>query len=97
MNMTTLFQLFQLIILIYFSLLNSIYLIFTIIAFFDLLSFDRRSRRRGLGDVLSGTTFRPISIIVPAYNEQETIVDNVHSILEVGYPEFELKARTLGA
>ena len=90
MSQTLLFQFFELLSLVYFTLLNTIYLVFTIIAFFDLLSFDRRSRRRGLGDVLSGTTFRPISIIVPAHNEQATIVDNVHSVLEVGYPEFEV-------
>ena len=90
MNLNDLFQLLQFSILAYFGLINTIYLVFTGIAFFDLLSFDRRSRRRGLGDVLSGTTFRPISIIVPAFNERETIVSNINSVLEVGYPEFEV-------
>lgn len=80
----------QFAILIYFAVINSIYMVFTIIAFFDLLSFDRRFRRRGVGDVLSGTTFRPISILVPAYNEKETIVSSVRSMLDVGYPEFEV-------
>ncbi|HXG58179.1 MAG TPA: glycosyltransferase [Thermoanaerobaculia bacterium] len=84
------FYILQLAILGYFAVINSIYFLFTIIAFFDLLSFDRRLRRRGVGDVLSGTTFRPISIIVPAYNERATIVSNVNSMLEVGYPEFEV-------
>jgi cellulose synthase/poly-beta-1,6-N-acetylglucosamine synthase-like glycosyltransferase len=82
--------LFQVAILVYFALINSIYFIFTAIAFFDLLKFDRRFRRRGIGDVLSGTTFRPISILVPAYNERETVVTNVKSLLDVGYPEFEV-------
>jgi Glycosyltransferases, probably involved in cell wall biogenesis len=90
MTLERIFYLIQVVILIYFGLINTIYLLFTIIAFFDLLSFDRRSRRRGIGDVLSGTTFRPISIIVPAFNERETIVSNISSLLEVGYPEFEI-------
>jgi cellulose synthase/poly-beta-1,6-N-acetylglucosamine synthase-like glycosyltransferase len=77
-------------ILVYFFAINSIYFVFTAIAFFDLLAFDRRSRRRGFGDVLSGTTFRPISIVIPAYNEKETIVTSVYSVLELGYPEFEV-------
>jgi cellulose synthase/poly-beta-1,6-N-acetylglucosamine synthase-like glycosyltransferase len=90
MNLSTFLNLLQITILVYFALINTIYFAFTVIAFFDLLAFDRRSRRRGVGDVLSGTTFRPISIIVPAFNERETIVSNVHSVLEVGYPEFEV-------
>lgn len=32
----------------------------------------------------------PISIIVPAYNEAETIVDNIRSLLLLHYPEFEV-------
>lgn len=80
----------QVAILVYFAAINTVYLVFTIIAFLDLLSFDRRSRRRGIGDLVSGTTFKPISIIIPAHNEQQTIVSNVYSILEVGYPEFEV-------
>lgn len=89
-GMSDVFSILQIVILGYFAVINTIYLLFTIIAFFDLLSFDRRSRRRGVGDVLSGTTFKPISIIVPAYNERETIVSNINSVLEVGYPEFEI-------
>jgi cellulose synthase/poly-beta-1,6-N-acetylglucosamine synthase-like glycosyltransferase len=77
-------------ILVYFAVINSIYLIFTAIAFFDLLSFDRKARRRGFGDVLSGTTYKPISIIIPAFNERETIISSVNSVLELGYPEFEV-------
>lgn len=90
MNTATALWGIQTAILVYFFVINTIYFVFTAIAFFDLLAFDRRSRRRGFGDVLSGTTFRPISIIVPAYNEKETIVSSVHSVLELGYPEFEL-------
>lgn len=90
MNVSTVLTFIQVAILVYFAVINSIYMLFTVIAFFDLLSFDRRSRRRGIGDILSGTTFRPVSIIVPAFNERETIVSNVNSMLEVGYPEFEV-------
>lgn len=89
-SFTLFYEIISFLILVFFILINTNYLVFTIIAFFDLISFDRRARRRGLGDVLSGTTFRPISILVPAYNEEATIVANVKSVLEVGYPEFEV-------
>ncbi len=90
MTLGYIFFFLQVAILIYFVAINSVYLVFTIIAFLDLLSFDRRSRRRGIGDLVSGTTFKPISILIPAHNEEETIVSNVYSMLEVGYPEFEV-------
>lgn len=32
----------------------------------------------------------PISVLVPAYNEQETIVDNIKSLLSLNYPLFEI-------
>lgn len=90
MRMSDVYFWLQVAVLGYFAVLNVIYLIFTAIAFFDLLSYDRRIRRRKYNDVVSGTTFRPISIIIPAFNEGHTIVSNVNSTLEVGYPEFEV-------
>ncbi len=32
----------------------------------------------------------PISILVPAYNEERTVVENVHSLLSLNYPQFEV-------
>lgn len=90
MNLSTVITIIEVTILVYFAAINTIYFAFTVVAFFDLLSFDRRSRRRGVGEVLSHSTFRPISIIVPAFNEREMIVSSIHSMLDVSYPEFEV-------
>jgi cellulose synthase/poly-beta-1,6-N-acetylglucosamine synthase-like glycosyltransferase len=90
MILSTVITIIEVVILVYFASINTIYFGFSVFAFFDLLSFDRRSRRRGVGDVLSHSTFRPISIIVPAFNEREMIVSSIHSMLEVSYPEFEV-------
>ena len=32
----------------------------------------------------------PISLIIPAYNEQENIVQNIHSLMKINYPQFEV-------
>ena len=74
----------------YFAVINTIYFGFTAIAFFSLLAYDRRTRSRARAEMLTGTAFRPISIIVPAHDEQETIASSVRSLLDVGYPQYEV-------
>lgn len=90
MSLSTFVTILQSAVLAYFMIVNTIYLVFTVIAFLDLLSYDRRVRRRQISDLISNVTFRPISVIVPAYNEQQTIVSNVNSMLGLAYPEFEV-------
>ncbi|MEG0774737.1 glycosyltransferase [Clostridium sp.] len=42
-------------------------------------------------DITSTSDYtKPISIVVPAFNEQETIIDNIKSLLELNYPSFEV-------
>lgn len=48
-----------------------------------------RALESGIWWLLSESAL-PISILVPAYNESVTIVDNVRSLLALHYPEFEL-------
>lgn len=80
----------QLVILIYFMSINTVYLSFTLIAFSDLIAYRRRLWRGDLRAVLGESAYRPISILVPAHNERETIVPNLRSLMALGYPEFEI-------
>jgi cellulose synthase/poly-beta-1,6-N-acetylglucosamine synthase-like glycosyltransferase len=77
-------------ILAYFLTLNTIYLVFTAIAFFDLLAYRRRWPRRDDRPFIADSAYPPISILVPAHNEAETVVENVRALLGLGYPEFEI-------
>ena len=90
MSLSTFVSVLQSGVLTYFMIVNTIYLVFTAIALFDLLAYDRRVRRREMAELISDAAFRPVSIVVPAYNEQRTIVSNVNSMLELAYPEFEI-------
>lgn len=48
-------------------------------------------RRFGrVGEMLSSRTTPPISIVIPAYNEEAGIVDSVRSMSIVKYPRFEI-------
>lgn len=41
--------------------------------------------------MLEGSPLTPaVSIIAPAYNEEVTIIDNVNSLLQIDYPDFEI-------
>ena len=69
---------------------NGLYVIQMVLAFFEL------RRTQGLEHQFSarwllGTRPVPgISILVPAYNEEVTIVDNIRSLLTLRYPRFQI-------
>ena len=77
-------------VLAYFLVLNSTYLAFTIVSFYDLRRYRQRVWRGDLRALLSDSSYLPVSILVPAHNERETVVANVQSLLTATYPEFEV-------
>ncbi len=78
-------------ILVYFALMNSAYLIFSVVAAFALIAHQRRVRSRAADvNAFGEAAFRPISVIVPARNEEATIAANVRALLTMRYPEFEI-------
>jgi len=75
--------------LCYFICINVVYLALNFIAMFAILRYAREH----------GASFRiknfadyqpPVSILVPAHNEERTIVSTVRSLLRLGYPNFEI-------
>ena len=46
--------------------------------------------RGDLRALLSDSSYLPVSILVPAHNERNTVVANVRSLLTATYPEFEV-------
>lgn len=81
---------FQFIILLYFILINGIYTFFTIISLKDIRFYSNTVTIQSIKNLLSGIFYRPLSIIVPAYNEEGTIVATVRSLMALHYPEFEV-------
>ena len=74
----------------YFFLVNSFYLLLVFAAMAALAKYTRI--RPITTDLLvrSSSLAPPISILAPAYNEQETVVASVQSFLMLNYPSFEV-------
>jgi cellulose synthase/poly-beta-1,6-N-acetylglucosamine synthase-like glycosyltransferase len=81
---------FDFVVLAYFLAANTIYLAFTVIAFFRLRSHRRRWTTRALGAVMRSPATPGISIVAPAYNEETTVAESVRSLLLLNYPLFEV-------
>lgn len=85
----SLIQALQWFFLLYFIAVSGGYLLLNVIAFF---SMRRYLDSTVLGDLPRGySNFKPpISLLVPAYNEESTIVASIHSLLQLSYYEYEI-------
>lgn len=71
----------------YFIIVNFIYTVLTIVSLIGTKDYVRKIE----GDITSISTYtKPISVIVPAFNEEKTIIENITSLLDLNYPQFEL-------
>lgn len=74
----------------YFLLLNGIYLLLYAVSFVEISDYTRREIYSGLPELFTSNYAPPVSIIVPAYDEEATIVASVRSFLALRYPLFEV-------
>jgi cellulose synthase/poly-beta-1,6-N-acetylglucosamine synthase-like glycosyltransferase len=74
----------------YFLTLNSVYLILFIVSLFEVIRFVRRTFFSDYQQILKSEMTWPISILVPAFNEERGIVDTLRSLLQLNYGEFEI-------
>jgi cellulose synthase/poly-beta-1,6-N-acetylglucosamine synthase-like glycosyltransferase len=81
---------FDLGVLAYFLTINTLYLVFSIVAFFSLMQHRRRWTSRALDVVMRSPATPAISVIAPAYNEEATIEQSLRSLLLLNYPKFEV-------
>ena len=71
-------------------LLSLIYIIQLLISFFKVRKNDKYRQSNDFGRYVSRENLLPISLLIPAYNEQENIVSNIKSLMKIDYPEFEI-------
>lgn len=66
------------------------YLFQLITAWLELREVRRQEKQADPWWLLTGQVTFPISIVVSAYNEEKTIVDSLHAMLALHYPEYEV-------
>jgi cellulose synthase/poly-beta-1,6-N-acetylglucosamine synthase-like glycosyltransferase len=76
--------------LIYFIVLNGMYIIFTGVAWKELTHHLRARRYLPLEEVFASPLTPGVSVLLPAFNEEAGIVDSVRSLLALRYPRFEI-------
>ncbi|WP_160677475.1 glycosyltransferase [Clostridium sp. C8-1-8] len=77
-------------ILYYVLAINSIYFIQLILSAFSLYDYIRKMNYSDYKKYTTSDNMIPISVLVPAYNEEKTIVDSIKSLLALNYPSFEV-------
>ena len=77
-------------VLVYFVLLNGAYFATSLLAFHALRRYSVRLKSVDIQDLLVSAGAPPITLIVPAYDEEATCVDVVRSLLTLNYPEYEV-------
>ena len=78
--------------LIFFYVLtvNSIYFIQLVLSAFSLSDYIKKMLYSDFKKYTVSDNMIPISVLVPAYNEEATIVENIQSLLSLKYPLFEI-------
>lgn len=82
--------LFNQFVLFYFVALNLTYLLLFLISLREVLRFVKRTFFSDYQHILTSDLTWPISILVPAHNEEKTIVETARSLQMLNYGEFEI-------
>ena len=75
---------------VYFFVVNTIYLLMIFIAYFSIKNYLKKIKLVKLNQLFQSPFSKPISVIVPAHNEEKTIVNSVDALLQLRYPKFEV-------
>ena len=74
----------------YFVFINTVYLFMLLAAFSAIKKYSQHIQSMEMRNFFLSPFAKPVSLIVPAYNEQATIVGSVKSLLQLQYPSYEI-------
>ena len=78
------------VVLFYFLIIVTVYVFLNLISFINISKHAKRTKYFELKEIFRLHNFKPVSIIVPAFNEKNGIVDSVLSLLQLDYPDYEV-------
>ncbi len=90
MNFNNILITVDLLAIFYFFVVNGTYITLNIMAFLTIKKYWFLNQITDYEKTFQSEFYKPLSIIVPAFNEEETIVENVRSIISLNYPEFDV-------
>jgi cellulose synthase/poly-beta-1,6-N-acetylglucosamine synthase-like glycosyltransferase len=76
--------------LAYFAAVNGVYLLFTAVAWLTITHHRRERAYSAVDEAFASPLTPPISVLLPAYNEEAGIVESVRSLLALHYPQHEV-------
>ncbi|MDR0447691.1 MAG: glycosyltransferase family 2 protein [Treponema sp.] len=82
--------LFNHFVIVYVTVMSGIFVVQTIIAIFSSASYAMKTRNIEYRKLSESPNMIPMSVLMPGYNEQDTIVDSVKSMMTLHYPEYEV-------
>jgi cellulose synthase/poly-beta-1,6-N-acetylglucosamine synthase-like glycosyltransferase len=83
-------NMFNVVIVSYFFLANGTYSVLMLLSLGSVWLHNRRLTYQGLDELRESAVTPPVTIFIPAWNEQEVIVDSVRSVLRTDYPSLEV-------
>ena len=81
---------FNNVIILYFFVANGTYTVLMVMSFIHVWFYQLRIGYAGLQEVRESPVTPPVAVIVPAFNEEHSIVLTVESLLRMDYPAVEI-------
>ncbi len=81
---------FNVVVILYFILLNGTYLGMTFLAFGALRRYSLRMSSVDSSELMSKAGLPPVTLIAPAFNEEPTCVESTRSLLTLRYPTYDI-------
>jgi len=81
---------FNALVILYFLILNSAYLLTSVFAFRALRRYANRLESVAVDELLNDRVLPPVTVLAPAYNEAVNCVESVRALLGLRYPDYEV-------